>query len=596
MKRIFAIIVIMIIIAAGIIFYPRSIEHGVVIGQNSKQITLLINGKSKSYNSSVSFPKLTVLDFKYNLLKAFSFKELSPITDRIMVKENYSYDLETLGKVSLASDTFCYSVDKDNNISVSDKKAIIVGKGNLKYFKDKEGKLKTFLMFPMDYSTMRVGISTTDFSSVYHDKMQIKTDAAAKLYSLRDNVSADIPKNTVLSFERDGKTIKLTANSKTTIFKNRLYIKGEALSIQSIKRGYEPFTPSYSGVLEFNILDNGMCVVNEVDLEDYLRKVVPSEMPSTGGVEALKCQAVAARTYAISDMIINRFANLGFYVDDSTKSQVYNNIPMQPLSTEAVNSTKGIIMTYEGIPIDAKYYSTSAGTGVEYKDVWFNADGSTDYRPYITNNNYLIPLKELPTSEAAWLSFYKDTSLKAIDSDYPYFRWKVEYSNAAITSALNKSLLSLSKGERSKNFLTIYENSKESKELPLLRDLQDIQILKRGTNGIAIEVSFIFSNATVNVRGDSYIRSAIKYGKDYTNEATNLVRHKGAALTNSSSLPSAFFSPEKKDGKFILYGGGYGHGAGMSQYGAIELSKKGMKFNDILNTFYKNVNMESVYK
>jgi SpoIID/LytB domain protein len=349
-------------------------------------------------------------------------------------------------------------------------------------------------------------------------------------------------------------------------------------------------------VLEFNVLDNRMYIVNEVDIEDYLRKVVPSEMPSSGGVEALKCQAIAARTYAISDMIINRFANLGFYVDDSTRSQVYNNIPMQPLSTEAVNATKGLIMTYEGIPIDAKYYSTSAGTGVDYKDVWFNADGSTDYRPYIANNNYLISVKELPKSEQQWLNFYKDTSIKAIDSDYPYFRWRVEYSTDGITNALNKSLSNIAKGQTGRNYLTIYVDSTETKELPILKDLQDIKILKRGTNGIAIEVSFIFSNATVNVRSDSYIRSALKYGKDYTNEATSLVRHKGTALTASSSLPSAFFAPEKKDGRFILYGGGYGHGAGMSQYGAIELSKKGMKFNDILNTFYKDVKIESIYE
>ena len=597
MKKIIAILITILIILLGVLFFPRSVEHGIVIGGDSSSINLLVNGKAKSYKASANFPKLTVVNFKYNLLKAFSFEPQNPITERVMLKEQRSYDLERTGKLNLSDKTYFYTIDKDNNISLSDNKSVLVGKNNLKYFKNKKGQLKTFLVYPVDYSSMRVGISTTDFKSVYHNKIQIMTNSPAKLYSLRENLSIDLPKDSIVVVEKEGTNIKLTANNKTTTFNNRIYIKGNSLTIENIKRGSgsSSFAPSYSGVLEINVLSNGMCVVNEVDLEDYLRKVVPSEMPLTGGVESLKCQAIAARTYAISDMIMNRFAESGFYVDDSTRSQVYNNIPMQPLATEAVNGTKGTIMTYEGKPIDAKYYSTSAGTGVNYSDVWFNADGSSDNRPYIAENNYLIPKIALPKNEEEWLKFYKDTSIKAIDSDYPYFRWRVEYSTAGITTALNKTLKSLYEGERSKNYVTVYENSKEVKRLPELKDIQDIKVVKRGSGGIAVEVSFIFSNATVNVKGDSYIRSSIKCNKEYTNEETQVVRLKGDPLKNVGSLPSAFFSPEKKDGKFILYGGGFGHGAGMSQYGAIELSKKGMNHIDILNTFYKDVKIDKIY-
>jgi stage II sporulation protein D len=596
MKKLLTTFMIVLIIAALIILFPRSVEHGVVVEQTHTSISLLVNGKTKSYKALTSLSRLTVVNFKYNLLKAYDFKEVSPISDRVMIKGESQYDLENLGKTNLSGKANFYEVDKSNNITTSNNKSVIVGKTNLKYFKDKSGYLKTFLVFPIDYSSMRVGLSNTSFSSVYHDKIQIRSDSTAKLYSLRENLSLDIPKNTVVIVEREGYDLKLTVNNKTTVFKNRIYLKGDALTVQTIKRGSDSFTPTYSGVLEFNVFENGICVINEIDLEGYLRKVVPSEMPSSGGVESLKCQAIAARTYAISDMIINRFANLGFYVDDSTKSQVYNNTPMQVLSTEAVNTTKGMIMTHNGTPIDAKYYSTSAGTGVDYKDVWFNPDGSTDDRPYIALNNYLTPKQELPKSEEQWLSFYKNTSIKAIDSDYPYFRWKVEYSNAGFTTALNKTLKSLYAGERSKSYLTIFENSKEVKALPELKELQDIKILGRGAGGIVMEISYIFSNATVNVISDSYIRGSIKCNKDFTNEPTALVRHKGSPLTNVGSLPSAFFSVEKVDGKFILFGGGFGHGAGMSQYGAIELSKKGLKYEEILNTFYKNVKLENVYE
>lgn len=595
MKKLIMIDIILLIIAI-IIFFPRSIEHGVVVKSTSDAITVIVNDKGKTFSASnINFPNLTVVNFKYNLLKAFSFRTVAPVEDRIMIKSSTHYDLEKSGSINLSEKANYYSIDKNNNITLGSSKDIIVGKSNVKSFKDKKGNLKTFLITPIDYSTMRVGLSTTGFSSTFHKSSIIKCSEPAKLYSMRENLSIDLPRDSIVNIEPQGKDLKVTVNGTSSLYKNRIYLSGNSMTLKSIKRGDPGFYPTYSGVLEFNVLDEGMTVINEVNIENYLTKVVPSEMPSSGGIEALKCQAIAARTYAISDMTANRFAGLGFHVDDSTKSQVYNNIEQNDLATEAVVSTKGIIMTYKNMPIDAKYYSTSAGTGVDYKDVWFNADGTSDNRPYITTNNYLTPKKELPKSEEEWLNFFKDTDIKAIDSDYPYFRWKVQYSTAGLTTALNKTLKSLYSVEKYRDYITVYENSKIVKELPLLQDLQNIKIIKRGAGGIAIEVSFIFSNATVNVRGDSYIRGSIKCSEQYTNEKTTLVRHKGKALDNVGSLPSAFFSVEKKDDGFILYGGGFGHGAGMSQYGAIELSKKGMKYEDILNTFYKNIKIESIY-
>lgn len=595
MRKVLVIILFSLFITAGILFYPRTVENGIIMSKTSDYVTILINGKMKNYKASVDYSKFTVVNFKYNLFKSYGFKVLTPITDRVMLKSAYYYDLETLGKTDLSSKTYYYSIDKENNITNSDSKEVIVGKTNVKYFKNSKGDLKTFIVYPVDFTSMRVGLSTTNFTSVFHNKIQIKTEAEAKIYSKRDNLSIDLPKNSIVTISRDGVNLNLLINNKTSVYKNRIYISGKSLTALNIKRGSNSFSPTYSGVLEFNNLDDGMTVINEVSLEDYLKKVVPSEMPSSGGIEALKCQAIAARTYAISDMMNNRYAVQGFYVDDSTRSQVYNNYPMQPIASQAVDNTKGMIMTYEDKPIDAKYYSTSSGSGEAYNDIWFKSDGTSDIRPYLKVNNYLKPKKELPKTEAAWLNFYKDSSITAIDSDYPYFRWKIEYSDTGITNMLNKTLKSLNEGTSSKNFIEIYKNSKAVKSLPELEKLQDIKILKRGEGGIAIEVSFIFSNATVNVRGDSNIRSAIKCNKDYTNEETTVIRQKGTPLTNLSSMPSSFFSIEKNNDKFTIYGGGFGHGAGMSQFGAIELSKDGAKYTEILSTYYSNIIIDKIY-
>ncbi|MGL4970883.1 MAG: SpoIID/LytB domain-containing protein, partial [Cetobacterium sp.] len=111
-------------------------------------------------------------------------------------------------------------------------------------------------------------------------------------------------------------------------------------------------------------------LINEIDIEDYLLQVVPSEMPKSFGLEALKVQAVAARTYAAKDILRNRYAKLGFHILDSTQSQVYNNLDENELATGAVKSTKGLILVHENKPIDAKYYSTSSGFNSNAHNVW----------------------------------------------------------------------------------------------------------------------------------------------------------------------------------------------------------------------------------
>ena len=111
-------------------------------------------------------------------------------------------------------------------------------------------------------------------------------------------------------------------------------------------------------------------MINEVGMEDYLLQVLPSEMPESFGLEALKAQAVAARTYALNDYFHSRFKKEGFHVIDDTRSQMYNNVDENPTSTKAIKETYGQVMLYEGKPIDAKYYSTSSGYGAAAHNIW----------------------------------------------------------------------------------------------------------------------------------------------------------------------------------------------------------------------------------
>jgi stage II sporulation protein D len=130
----------------------------------------------------------------------------------------------------------------------------------------------------------------------------------------------------------------------------------------------------YRGRLEVFSNPNGaLTVVNVVGLEDYVRGVVPNELsPSYGTIEALKAQAVAARTYAVKNR--NQFASQGFDLLPTTRSQVYGGLSTEhPLSTRAVDETQGMVATYKGEPINALYTSTCGGRTEHVENIFNEA-------------------------------------------------------------------------------------------------------------------------------------------------------------------------------------------------------------------------------
>ena len=113
----------------------------------------------------------------------------------------------------------------------------------------------------------------------------------------------------------------------------------------------------------------GITVVNVLSVEQYLYGVVGKEMSPSWSEEALKAQAVAARTYAIAHK--RRFSQRGFDLTDDTSSQVYAGVGGEsPTVIKAVNATKGEILTYQGKPIDAFFFSTAGGWTENSENVW----------------------------------------------------------------------------------------------------------------------------------------------------------------------------------------------------------------------------------
>ena len=131
----------------------------------------------------------------------------------------------------------------------------------------------------------------------------------------------------------------------------------------------------YRGRIEvFTNLRGSLTVVNELGLEDYVRGVVANELSAGGfpAIEAHKAQAIAARTYALKNR--GQFMSQGFDILPTTRSQVYRGLSSEnPLSTRAVDETRGIVATYEGEPINALYTSTCGGRTEDSENIFNQA-------------------------------------------------------------------------------------------------------------------------------------------------------------------------------------------------------------------------------
>ncbi|GAA0181617.1 hypothetical protein SH2C18_41250 [Clostridium sediminicola] len=593
--RFLYVIPIIVLLVLIYIFYPRTIENGVIVSKNSNSFEIYTKGELKTIpNTNSKVAKFQVVNCKYNKLLTYKVHIKEPYSNRVMLKSSDKYELEHIGNINLNKKTYYYKIDSNNEIHSCTSKDLIIGKNNNKSYPDKNGFLHTFLIYPIDYSKIRVAISDSSFTSIYHKKLTIKPSSQTKLINFEKPYSCKIEKDSEIVIEFNDGHINIDINEEKMSFDSRIYLKGNSFIINEITRGWPRFNAEYKDTIELFPTDKGIILINELPTEEYLNRVVPSEMPTTGGLQSLKCQAVAARTYAISDMLNNRYAKLGFHVDDSTKSQVYNNTLPKELTSKAVKETEGEILIYNNKPIDAKYYSTSCGYGTDFKNIWFRSDGSSSDVPYLSINDFMESKIFRPETEVEWLEFFKDTELESYDKISPYFRWNVIYPKDLLEMNLKISLLD--RFNKSRDFVKILVKGKEIERFPKeIGNLQNILVTKRSSGGNIIEISFVFRKATINIRKDNNVRRCFNDAHDISDTRINIERGENNPLKIWDTLPSSFFSIQKTNDSFIVYGGGFGHGVGMSQYGTMYLSKNNYKYDYILKYYYKGTNIVEVY-
>ena len=317
MKKVIKILSIsMIVISAGIVFFPRRVQNAVVIKSEKSYTQIYVKDKIKKLKKNLKLKPGTSISYYYNLINAFGISTSSPCTERIMCKTKSSFDFELSGNNAISKKNYYYKLDQSGKISLSQNSEIVVGENNIDSYKSSSGEFNVFVIHPFSYSNVRIGISTSSYESLYHEKVQISSPNSMTLYCVREGYSREISPGENITVEKLGSEISLTMSGIDRNSKNRFYLKGTEMKLTGIVRGIPNITPSYDGILEFNPTSSGFTIVNEVGIEDYLAKVVPCEMPETGGLESLKSQAIAARTYAINSMRGSTYEDKGFYILD----------------------------------------------------------------------------------------------------------------------------------------------------------------------------------------------------------------------------------------------------------------------------------------
>ncbi len=378
---------------------------------------------------------------------------------------------------------------------------------------------------------IRVLIKTNGFSQVAHPEVWLQAESGLKVINGENVVECEA-----------GQVITIAPNDErfqTGTISVESRREGEKVMISSLKRGYG--APSYRGKLELICTAEGIVIINELLLEEYLYAVVPSEMPASYELEALKAQAVCARSYAYNQSRSYGYPEYQAHVDDSTSFQVYGNSAEKESAIQAVDSTCGEKIWYNNQVATAYYYSTSCG-----KTASITAWGSD----FNEANQYL---KSIDVCSEKGESY---------ESSLPWYRW-----TATIPEHKMSDLVELNTGKE-------------------IGTLLNLAVTKEGDGGIVQEITAVGTTGKTIVKTENKIRSALG-GSGY-----QILKQDGTIVNSTKLLPSAFFTIEKKNGNYILHGGGYGHGIGMSQNGANEMAKQGKTYKQILQMFYTGVSVK----
>ena len=348
----------------------------------------------------------------------------------------------------------------------------------------------------------------------------------------------NIPDNMVQYIPIVGSIVKITTSKK-----EKYYLE-TPLRIQSnLPLIINHHRETYSGEFYLKEIDNKLVLTQLIYLEDYVAGVIPYEIGSNAPIEALKAQAVTARTHSIALLTFNRHKNDGYDLCNSTHCQVYKGkYLINPNIQSAVDSTSDQILTINGKLADTPYHS--------------NCGGHTDAAHQIWNSQPLPHLLGVPCVEGV-------DSLD-LTQEKQARQWIDKNTIDPLMSSWEKAGMSWSH--------TI-SRKKLANNLGM-NDIDKIVINQRSVSGRIIDMSF-YGSKRVQIIGEAKIREifgALRSSFFYIDGKYNSNRNGKVEIIPDRTLS--------------LKGKGYGHGVGMCQSGALRMAREGKSYWNILSLYY----------
>ncbi len=310
----------------------------------------------------------------------------------------------------------------------------------------------------------------------------------------------------------------------------------------------------FSGPIEIIVDQKGkLAAINKLALEEYVKGIVPVEIRLTAPDEALKAQAIAARTEALAKLGIQHLYD-PFDFCASQHCQEFGGLTRRTTRTDAaVNATRGQVLMYNGSLIEAVYSANCGGHTENNEDVWSSSPnralrGVSDL--YSNPDSFHFPL---PSSQ---LDLWLKRTPRAYCSDprvgnQNNFRWRVRYSPKEMDAVVNR--------HRS------------------VGSVKDIKILRRGKSGRALQIKITGSRDVAVINKELQIRRAL------------------GGLKSSMFIIEIPRDSAGRPTSFTFYGGGWGHGVGLCQAGAEGMALRDYKALEILKHYFSGAEVKQLY-
>jgi stage II sporulation protein D len=461
--------------------------------------------------------------------------------------------------------------------------------------KTERGKIKKFFLF-LGISIFWIFIFNRNISAVEkiplprvgiflnQDELNITGDGVFKIYNL---------KSEGLIGEENNKIIKMLSHEKGIEILGKGVYSGPIKIVPVGKTKIIVLINGqkyrYRGDIEVDIdkVSRKLNIINIISMEEYLYGVLKKEISPQWPAEALKAQAIASRTFAIFTINMNKYIDKGYNI--TTNDQAYGGINHEdPLTNRAVDETRGLVMVYNGKPINALFYSDSGGYTEDSENVW----GS--YMPYLRSVKSIFEEK-VSSPHHTWEYSINEKNLTE----------KLQEEGYKIDSVASIKIAKKSETGRINELAFTSENNEiiyiKANDLRRLIGLDLIRSTLFDIKAIGKELNIINSTEgkeRIEKKEDQEesIKDILEQKEDWTiKELIELMKKRKEEEKKEEKVYEVEIEKIDVPLTFLFSGLGNGHGVGMSQWGAYGMAVQGAKYQDILKYYYKGIKIIKEY-